>query len=281
MVVTSTVRVIVPTLALVAACGGGLVFAITHAGHERSVQADAMTAAPAGSVRSPSVENPSLASLAQAQADANAVMGALAVPPDSMEAADIPAFDIARIGPAGEAVIAGRAAPGATVELLLDGKVYDQATADQSGQFIMTPPRLPSGDYELALRTGQRDGAQVTSKRSVMVALHPSPSEPSQAYQLSRLASSSADRREFAVAGEQQAVAAATPLQDRHSRSVRVAPKTGTTIVAGGDTLWRISLATYGKGERYSVIYDANRNQIRNPDRIFPGQKIVIPEKAN
>jgi nucleoid-associated protein YgaU len=271
----------VPTLALVAACGGGLVFAITHARHERSVQTDAMTAAPAGSSRSPSVENPSLAGLAQAQAAANAVMGALAVPPSSLEAGDIPAFDIARIGPAGEAVIAGRAAPGATVELLLDGKVYDQAIADQSGQFVMTPPRLPPGDYELSLRTGQRDGRQATSKRSVLVALHPSPSEPFQAYQLSRLASPNADRRAFAAAGEQQATAAATPLLDRHFHSVRAAPKTGTAVVAGGDTLWRISLAKYGKGDQYSVIYDANRNQIRNPDRIFPGQRIVIPDKAN
>jgi len=71
-----------------------------------------------------------------------------------------------------------------------------------------------------------------------------------------------------------------SPLSDRRSHSVMVAPKTGTTVVAGGNTLWRISLAKYGDGERYSVIYDANRNQIRNPDSIFPGQRIVIPSKA-
>jgi nucleoid-associated protein YgaU len=278
MIVTSTVRVVVPTLALVAACGAGLVFGITHARHERPVQAGAMTAAPTGSPRSPGVENPALAGLAQAQAEATAVMGALAVPPSSPKADDIPAFDIARIGPAGEAVIAGRAAPGATVELLLDGKVYDQAIADQSGQFVMTPPRLPPGDYNLTLRSGQQEGKQVTSKQSV--ALHLSPSDPSQAYQLSSSATQIAEPRKFATLGEQQATAA-TPLLDRRSHPAMVAPKTATTVVAGGDSLWRISLAKYGKGEQYSVIYDANRYQIRNPDRIFPGQRIVIPGKAH
>jgi nucleoid-associated protein YgaU len=28
------------------------------------------------------------------------------------------------------------------------------------------------------------------------------------------------------------------------------------------------------------VIYDANHNQIRNPDRIYPGQVLLIPSKA-
>jgi hypothetical protein len=56
--------------------------------------------------------------LAAAQAKADAVVAALArspVPPDSDDG--VPAFDIARIEPTGEAVIAGRATPGATVEL--------------------------------------------------------------------------------------------------------------------------------------------------------------------
>jgi nucleoid-associated protein YgaU len=273
MIATSTVRVIVPALGLLAACGGGIVFALTHARHERSVQAEVM---PTGSPRLPGVENPDVAGLAQAQAVANAVMGALSPP----EATDIPAFDISRIGPAGDAVIAGRAAPGTTVELMLDGKVLDQAIADQSGQFVMTPPRLPPGDYELTLRTGQRDGKQVTSKRSVLVALHPSPSDPSQAYQLASSATPIAEPRKSAVTGEPQAPAAATPLSERRFRSVKVARKMGTTVVAGGDSLWSISLAKYGNGEQYSVIYEANRNQIRDPDRIFPGQRIVIPDKS-
>jgi nucleoid-associated protein YgaU len=108
------------------------------------------------------------------------------------------------------------------------------------------------------------------------VALHVSPSDPSQSYQLSSAATQIVEPRKFAALGEQPATAAA-PSLDRRSHSVKVA----TTVVAGGDSLWRISLARYGTGEQYSVIYEANRNQIQNPDRIFPGQRIVIPAKAH
>ncbi len=85
-----------------------------------------------------------------------------------------PAFDVIRIEPGGDAVIAGRSVPGATVELLRDGVIQDKATANGSGQFVMIPPRLPPGRYELTLVAKQPDGQQVTSKRSVAVAVAPS-----------------------------------------------------------------------------------------------------------
>jgi hypothetical protein len=85
-----------------------------------------------------------------------------------------PTFDIIRIEPGGDAVIAGRSVAGATVALLRDGVIQDKATADGSGQFVMIPPRLPPGRYELTLVATQPDGKQVTSKRSVSVAVSPS-----------------------------------------------------------------------------------------------------------
>jgi hypothetical protein len=84
-----------------------------------------------------------------------------------------PIFDIARIEPTGQAVIADRAAPSASVELLCNGYVHDRAAADSSGQFVMVPPRLPSGNYELTLRSRLPDGTEVTSKKSVVVMLQP------------------------------------------------------------------------------------------------------------
>src|SRR6476660_9853179 len=97
-----------------------------------------------------------------------------AVPPPSPDSGDeiMPVFDIAVVGRAGDAVIAGTAAPGATVELLRNGERHDRAVADQSGQFVMVPPRLPPGDYELTLRAREPNGKQATSKQSVAVALH-------------------------------------------------------------------------------------------------------------
>lgn len=49
-------------------------------------------------------------------------------------------------------------------------------------------------------------------------------------------------------------------------------------IIRRGDTLWRISRTTYGRGSRYTVIYLANGDQIRDPNRIYPGQVFRMPD---
>jgi hypothetical protein len=330
--------------------------------------------------------------LAAVQTVAKNVVAALTGPPGSPGTDDEvrPAFDVARIEPSGDAVIAGRAAPGASVELLRNGTVHDRVVADKSGQFAMVPPRLPPGDYELTLRSGQPDGRQVTSKDSVVVALQPNlkdrpvvalmrPDKPSvvlskpvasnsaggtvavetvetepsgklyvsgrsppgAAVRLylneSYLASATAaadGRFTFTVNGgvgpggyrvrldevdsgsgairsraevpfrmpeavaandsglnhtvgssqssqiaKTQDVAAAS-ASDAGSPAAVTVPKVATAVVSRGDSLWRISRAAYGAGERYTIIYGANHNQIRNPDRIYPGQVFVLPEKA-
>jgi hypothetical protein len=293
-----------------------------------------------------------------------------------------PAFDIARVEPSGDAVIAGRASPGATVELLRNGIVHDRVVADASGQFAMVPPRLPTGDSELTLRSRPPGGAAATSKQTVVVAVQPNlkdqpvvalmaPDRPSvvlskpeglaasggavvveaveaepggkklyvsgrssprasvrlylnDSYQGSTTADASGrftfttmkdgggtvtawrvrldevDLKSGAVRSRAEvpftpptAVAAAGAPADvpvpaassaavpRASASVAAAPlRTATTVVTRGDTLWRLSSRAYGSGGRYMVIYDANHNQIRNPDRIYPGQVLLIPSKA-
>ncbi len=131
----------------------------------------AATTAPATSKAAPDTR---VAPLATAKAEANAIVDALTGSPPPPENSDgVPTFDVARIEPTGEAVIAGRAAPGATVELLRNGEVHDRAVADQSGQFVIVPPRLPSGTYDLTLRSRLPDGKQTTSKQNVTVALEP------------------------------------------------------------------------------------------------------------
>lgn len=50
-----------------------------------------------------------------------------------------------------------------------------------------------------------------------------------------------------------------------------------TVIIKQGDNLWRISRKLYGYGIRYSTIYQANRDQIRKPELIYPGQVFVLP----
>ena len=78
----------------------------------------------------------------------------------------------------------------------------------------------------------------------------------------------------------QLAAAGATVLPDGGSPpSTVVVPKITTTTVSRGDSLWRLSQVSYGAGTRYAVIYKANREQIRNPNLIYPGQVFVVPAK--
>lgn len=52
---------------------------------------------------------------------------------------------------------------------------------------------------------------------------------------------------------------------------------TGSVIIRRGDNLWRLSRRIFGQGIRYTSIYDANRDQIRDPALIFPGQVFELP----
>lgn len=48
--------------------------------------------------------------------------------------------------------------------------------------------------------------------------------------------------------------------------------------IKSGDTLGKIAKQFYGSASKYMKIFEANRDIIDNPDRIYPGQKIRIPK---
>ncbi|OAB60380.1 hypothetical protein AY599_15880 [Leptolyngbya valderiana BDU 20041] len=48
-------------------------------------------------------------------------------------------------------------------------------------------------------------------------------------------------------------------------------------VIQPGNNLWTIARRTYGAGPRYTVIFEANEDQIRDPDLIYPGQIFVLP----
>ena len=54
-------------------------------------------------------------------------------------------------------------------------------------------------------------------------------------------------------------------------------PVGDVVLVQPGNSLWRLARRTYGSGLRYTDIYDANRDQIRDPNLIYPGQVFVLP----
>ncbi len=356
------------------------------------------------------------------------------------EAPVAPSFDVVRVEPDGESVIAGRAAPGATIELLRGDQVHARAVADASGLFAIVPPPLPPGSHQIVLQSIAPDGTRQRSRESVTVAINsdktrplvalaspdkptvllsnPEPPEakadqepkpdiktaevkvpepmaadakptgtpvppapqqqanaapeaaPAQPAQRPEIKIASVDAEEgklfvsgrsapgatvrlylnesfiapggaggdgkvsFAIGGgvkpgdyrirlddvdpvsgqvksraevvfnvpaqvaaapsQAPSVAPAVPSQGvpavsapstrTASADAQVAaagtiviPNINTAIVSRGDNLWRISQRIYGKGYRYTEIYGANQQQIRNPHLIYPGQVFVLP----
>lgn len=77
--------------------------------------------------------------------------------------------------------------------------------------------------------------------------------------------------------GEQGRVAARVELPFQRA-SLTLAPGApGQLVVQPGNNLWRIARSTYGRGTFYTTIYRANRDQIREPHRIYPGQVFTLP----
>ena len=120
---------------------------------------------PAATAEPSAASPPPTATVAPAVAVAAAKTTA-APPPAAIK----PAFDVVNVEPTGEAVVAGRAAPNAKVELRDDGKTVAEATANNEGQFVIIPPALPPGSHSLTLAAPGESAAQTSNPIEVAVA---------------------------------------------------------------------------------------------------------------
>lgn len=289
------------------------------------------------------------------------------VPPQERSQAalpDRPSFDVVRVSPEGNAVIAGRAEPGSQVVVHDGERKLGEVRADRNGEFVLVPDaKLPAGGRQLTLSAREPGGAEIRSDQSVVVVVPgataadrsassgtgageapvavlvpggsgasrvlqaPPAADKSQKLALNTVdydltgeirfsgsARPSASVRVYVdnkLAGEANAdpegrwavtPPGSVPAGVHRLRLDQLGPKgqvqsrielpfqrtaappeglkPGTTIVQPGSSLWRIAQARYGSGVRYTVIYLANRDQIRNPDLIYPGQVFALPASA-
>lgn len=275
-----------------------------------------------------------------------------------------PEFDIVRVNPSGEAVIAGRAAPGSEVTVLSGDRSIGTVMADQRGEWVLLPEqKLEPGDHELTavarlpdqepMESGdvvvvvvpepQKDiaGQESTAAGQVLALAVPRDGEgratvlqapgASEGIGDNRLFLDSVDygeKGDVSIGGRADPGAdlqvyldnnllgttkadpegqwRLTPDEnvsegmhdlrvDQIGESGEVVARVETpfqrmelsdwptqkvVVVQPGNSLWRLARRIYGKGVRYTVIYEANRNQIRDPDLIFPGQVFVVPRDA-
>lgn len=163
--------------------------------------------------------------------------------------------------------IAGTAEAGSTVRVYANSDLLGSTMTTPEGRFLVqTVKELAVGDYIVRADMLAADGSTVIAKSAV-------PFKREAGERVSAVAPApAANETAQAAEGATAQVAtgdAAAPLQSVD----------GSVIIRRGDNLWRISRRTYGEGMRYTTIYLANKEQIRNPNRIFPGQVFALPEK--
>lgn len=275
-------------------------------------------------------------------------------------------FDVVRISPQGDAVMAGRAEPGASVVIRSNGAVIGRVPADSRGEWVFVPEQpLDPGAHRLTLEVEPAGGGPLSQRDEVLVVI-PSPGRdiagrsgtsapgslsvrlpsesdaggaavvlqpPEAARDPAALAILTADYRaadqRLTVSGRappgarlrlfldgrpigettadgqgawQLQRSQPTPagrftlradVVDAHGRRLdRVAvpliltalapdeqPPANGILIQPGQNLWRIARRSYGTGMAYTLIYEANRNQIADPDLIYPGQVFILPPR--
>lgn len=97
---------------------------------------------------------------------------ALPDPVDDPDLSDLvaPSFDVVRVEPDGSALIAGRAEPGSTVSVLVDGASVGEAQADATGGFVAMLDLGVSPSARAVELSAESEGTEVTSEEVVVLA---------------------------------------------------------------------------------------------------------------
>ncbi len=205
---------------------------------------------------------------------------------------------------AGNIVFQGRVTPGGTVRFYIDNQIAGDAKADDAGNWLFkgSNPITP-GTH--ALRADEIDATGKVLSRAELPFLREDAGKVVAAAQAAEQTANAASgeaqtaapvagqtaaqpQEQTQVAAQQPAAAAADqeaaapPLEPAAAAEIVVAAATAERpsriIIQPGNNLWRISREVYGKGKMFTVIWEANRDQIKNPNRIYPGQILTAPK---
>ena len=216
----------------------------------------------------------------QALQEASRAPGSLpaaGAPPSPVPDGKTPSFDVVRVEPQGDAVVAGKGAPNAKVALLSGGKVVGEATSDAAGQFVILPERLAPGDHALTLRQTPDGKPASESSQSVAVSV-PGPgkgkvvvalAEPGKATKLLSPPPGAAAGAPALAGPVDKVIVRSAELENGSGLYVSGAAHPGTSVhvylndshiadvVAGGDGAWSVRVKHGLTGGHYRVRADA------------------------
>ncbi len=165
----------------------------------------------------------------------------------------------------GSLMLGGQAEPGDAVRVYMNNERLDDVETDEDGRWTLSETReMPPGRYTVRADVVDEEG-DVTSRAEVRF---------DRVMTIAEEEAGGADgARTVNIVSRAGGAGAGSASGGAGGAGVG----TAVVVIARGDNLWRIARKIYGRGVRHSVIYEANRNQIRNPHRIYPGQVFTIP----
>ena len=194
-------------------------------------------------------------------------------------------IDTIGYGGAGEVHLAGRGTAGSFARIYLNNDPQATVGILESGAWEAALDGVAPGIY--TLRVDQVDGTgKVTSRfetpfqreapEAVAAALVP---------QSPDTGATTLPATPAVPAGSGQAAETDLPATDAETPAALAAAQTaptpgiraGIVTVQPGFTLWRIARENYGDGILYVKVFEANKDQIRDPDLIYPGQIFNVP----
>lgn len=172
--------------------------------------------------------------------------GVRVLPTGTPEALESVVIDAITYDAEGEVTLSGRGSGEGFVRVYLNNDPVLSAPIAEDGNWRTPLPEVDSGIYTLRIDEIDEEGT-VTS------------------------------RVETPFLREEPEVLAAAQAETEANIS-EAAASISVVTVQPGFTLWGIARENYGEGILYVRVYEANKDQIRNPDLIYPGQVFTVPE---
>ncbi len=177
--------------------------------------------------------------------------------------------------------VAGLADPGRKVRAYANDILLGDAKTSPDGHFLVEATRnIPVGTYTIHVDALDADGVKVVARAAVPFEREPGESIAAVAPAEAKPAAPATTPAAPAAEAPADVAAATPPTEVPETAAPKLEHADSAVIIRRHDTLWRISRRVYGQGVRYSTIYLANQDQIRNPDRIWPGQVFKVPGKS-
>jgi nucleoid-associated protein YgaU len=183
---------------------------------------------------------------------------------------------------AGNIVFSGKAAPGSSVRFYVDNAAVGEGVADVAGNWSFKgTSTIAPGSH--TLRADAVDAAGKVLSRIELPFLR----EDAATVAAAQIAVSEPDNRSVTIEKTPEPAPVATAVEPVTEPVTQVAAAAPVLVEEGpkklviqpGNNLWKLSREVYGKGRMFTIIYEANRDQLKNPNKIFPGQILTAPKQ--